>query len=450
VRTILIVGAGFSGVACAVQLLRQAGTTPLRVLLLERRARHGPGLPYGAQHASHLLNVPAGNMSALDDDPQHFLRFVQARDAGAGPASFVARSVYGEYLGWLLQQASAQAPATAQLQCVSGQAVALQRAANGSATVTLGDGRLLQADQVVLALGHFPARDPALPDMTCFADPRYQRDPWDSARLAALAPAQTVLLLGSGQTAVDIALDLLRRHPARRVLAVSRHGLLPQGHRASKPAAPPALAPAAIWGQAATVRAQMRGLRRHLQQLAAGGGDWRDTVAALRPHTAAIWQAWPAPERQRFLRHVQAYWDVHRHRLAPAVQDELAALLADGRLQVMAARLQACRMDSESVRLIVRLRGSPRLQELRAGWLVNCTGNCAGPAASDDPLVRQLLEAGWLRGEHLGLSLTPACAGWLYYVGPWLKAQYWEATAVPELRRFAAQTAAALLAAGRE
>jgi uncharacterized NAD(P)/FAD-binding protein YdhS len=72
-------------------------------------------------------------------------------------------------------------------------------------------------------------------------------------------------------------------------------------------------------------------------------------------------------------------------------------------------------------------------------------------------MVMQLLADGMMRTDSIGLGIDtgPACSvldaqgcavPGLHYLGPWLKAQHWEATAVPELRAFAEQAALACLA----
>jgi uncharacterized NAD(P)/FAD-binding protein YdhS len=72
------------------------------------------------------------------------------------------------------------------------------------------------------------------------------------------------------------------------------------------------------------------------------------------------------------------------------------------------------------------------------------------------PLVQQLLAEGLMRPDALGLGVETGadCAvlgadgkptPGLYYIGPWLRAGFWEATAVPELRRFAAAIARACM-----
>ncbi|HEY9104786.1 FAD/NAD(P)-binding protein [Chitinimonas sp.] len=453
-RTVLIIGAGFSGVACAVQLLRRSGTQPLRILLLNRSGRMARGLAYGTQSPQHTLNVPAGKMSALPDDPTHFLRYARARDSCIDANAFVPRSVYGNYLEWLLELARQTAPAHASLNYVGGVVTRLQAQAGGGLQAQLEDGRTLHADKVVLALGHFPSSDPAVDDMSFYASPRYQRDPWDVQQLGTLAPAAPVLLLGSGLTAMDVAHSLLRQHPNRPIIAVSRHGLLPQAYAPSAPLPPGAPSGPA---EATPVLASLRAFRSQLHALAAQGLGWHDALAALRPRTAAIWQAWSPAQRRCFLRHVQPYWDTHRHQLAPTTQQQIATAMAQGTLQILAARITGYREDSEAVHVRLRPRGQAQCTELRATRVINCTGPCRSPRHTGNPLVAQLLADGMLRTDALGLGIDtgPHCAVLndqgraapdLYYLGPWLKANYWEATAVPELRCFAAQVASACLA----
>jgi uncharacterized NAD(P)/FAD-binding protein YdhS len=62
-------------------------------------------------------------------------------------------------------------------------------------------------------------------------------------------------------------------------------------------------------------------------------------VDGLRPITQSTWQAFALPERERFVRHLQPYWDTHRHRVAPRVGRVLAEARASGQLHVFAGRL---------------------------------------------------------------------------------------------------------------
>ncbi|WP_202052951.1 FAD/NAD(P)-binding protein, partial [Chromobacterium subtsugae] len=97
-KTIAIIGAGFCGATLAARLLRQPPATPLRVVLINRSGPMARGVAYGSRTATQVLNVPVGRMDALSERGDGFYRYVRQRIADAAPGSFVARSLYGDYL----------------------------------------------------------------------------------------------------------------------------------------------------------------------------------------------------------------------------------------------------------------------------------------------------------------------------------------------------------------
>ena len=167
----------------------------------------------------------------------------------------------------------------------------------------------------------------------------------------------------------------------------------------------------------------------------------------MRPFTTDVWQSMPLEDRRRFLRHLRPWWEIHRHRLAPAVADRIAAARACGQLVVRAGRMRAFHVENDAVRVTFRPRGrADELGELRVRRVVNC----AGPGADYDrirhPLARALLRRGVVRPDplRLGLDVTAACATVdaagavsrrLFAVGPVTRGRFWEMTAVPDIRR---------------
>ncbi len=100
----IIVGGGAGGALMALHLLRGAGF-PIHVTLIETAPRIGRGIAYATANPSHLLNVPAGAMSAIDSEPNHFCDWLCERTgppaasaAGTLRSMFVPRALYGEYL----------------------------------------------------------------------------------------------------------------------------------------------------------------------------------------------------------------------------------------------------------------------------------------------------------------------------------------------------------------
>jgi uncharacterized NAD(P)/FAD-binding protein YdhS len=441
---VVIIGGGASGTLLATQLLRTA-RGPLRVALLERASRAGPGLAYSTNSPRHLLNVPAGRMSAFPDDPEHFLRWMRRVEPGTGPGDFVSRRRYGQYLEALLREAREDAAPGLHLELLAGEAASLSQEGEG-ARVALADGRELAARTVVLAVGNALPADLAVEDGGLYASPRYIRSPWSGDALSRIHPQDSVLLIGTGLTMVDTVLSLDERGHQGPLQALSRHGLLPQVHR-------PVPARSAVALQEPTrLRSILRALRREVRE-AREGMDWRSVVDALRPQTISLWRELPLPERRRFLRHLRSFWEVHRHRMAPEVGETLERLQRAGVLRVHAARVRGFRLTDSGVEVRVLPRGLGREDSLRVQHVINCTGP---DRALAHPLLRGLLEAGLARVDALGLGLATddggalldargRPSGVLFTLGSLRRGELWETTAIPELRLQALALARLLL-----
>lgn len=449
--TIAIVGAGFCGALTAVHLLRAPARAGIaRVVLFERRTRFGRGLAYSSWDDNLLLNVPAGNMSALPDEPAHFVEYLQSVDPAFNAATFASRRIYGDYLESTL---AAAARGAAVLERWSGEVRAVRRGGGASRwMVSLHDGRTLAADRVVLALGHFPPLDPP-PRSDFFESESYIANPWNFEALDRTDPAKPVALLGAGHTAVDALFRLTSHSDTRKVLLISRRGLPAQGHRfAPKAPGPSADFPAFLRGIPDTLRAHVRAVRGEARRKLRAGEDWRDVINALRPHTPGIWLRLPLQDRRKFLRRVVPFWDIHRHRVAPAAFLRLEQMLRSGQVEPVRGQVESYERTGAGVELVVRRRGVGGERRLSVGAVVNCTGPNYDIAAIRLPLIAQLRDEGFIAADPLKLGIDIGedygvigrdgiRMDGLHYIGPMLKARFWEAIAVPELRVHAQQLA---------
>lgn len=378
---VAVVGGGLSGVLAARELLAYPDH---EVVLIDPSARPGRGLAYGTARPWHLLNSPAGSMSADPDRPDNFTRWCQARERRTEAGDFVPRAWYGDYLTEVLRETDRTSEGR-----LTVYRARVERIFEGDRYAVLtSDGVVIPADEVVLALGNARKKSDGI-------------DPWELGALENL-PDGPVYLKGTGLTAVDVVLTLVRLGRTE-IIAVSRHGLLPQRHRPTAPAAAPGRAPA---GKAVELTGDLSAMIRQLRSQP----DWRAAFDALRPRWDELWQGLGERQQESFLRHVARYWEVHRHRMAPAVADEIDALRADGTLTVQAMGVQ--------------LKG-----------FVDCTGP---GRAVDDPLVRTLIADGLVRpGPHgIGLDGTPdgRVGRALWTIGPMRRGVLWETTAAPEIR----------------
>ena len=428
IRHVAIVGAGFSGTLQAINLLRHGGPS---ATLIERAPRPGLGLAYGAAHPSHVLNVRASNMSAFPDEPDHFVRWLEKRGVPDAPAAFVPRLTYGTYLRELLDEA--QARAGDRLRIVQGDGLDIVE--NGDVRVQLAEGAQIVADAAVLAVGNLPPHAPPGLDPATISAERYKGDPWEPGVGERLSDKDTVLVIGTGLTMVDVVLMLDARGFGGRVVALSRRGLLPRRH-----AAP------AAWEKIVEKPVETGAKLVHRVRERAQAVGWRNAVDELRPYTQALWTQAAEADRARFLRHLRPWWDVHRHRLAPAVADRLADLQANGRLEVIAGKTLGFEEDREGVTVRYRPRGEKAEQRLQVQRIINCTGPQGDLLRTSEPLLRSLVDRGAVRPdpEHLGLDVTVSgqvvrsdgsASERLFALGPMTRGAFWEIVAVPDIRR---------------
>jgi len=458
--TVAIVGAGFSGTVAAVHLLRSTGPVPLRILLIDPRGEAGRGVAYSTTSPCHVLNVPAGRMSAFAGDEDDFLRFAKARDVQAVGGSFVPRRLYGEYLATRLDEAvSAGAAHGHVVEIVADRVSKLGLREDDGVTVELSEGSSRIADHVLLALGNFAPADPPVPGgEAVYRSPRYIRDPWSPGALDRVPHSAPVLLVGTGLTMLDVAVELASRGRSAPLHALSRRGLVPLPHRPH--GAPPSYGhlPPELIACEPTAVAYLRAVRRHVRALEREGIDWREVVASLRPVTPRLWETLSEVERRRFLRHARPYWDVHRHRVAPDLHRIFESLRAEGALRLSAGRIARLSEERGGIAVTVRPRGGADEHALHVSAVVNCTGPESDVRHLGDPLLDRLLQLGEVRADPLGLGLEADARGRmrradgsshasLWLAGPLLKGSYWEATAVPELRVHAARAARGILEA---
>lgn len=451
-NTLVIVGAGFSGTVLAANLLRRPPAAATDIALIERGPAMGRGVAYATRDFPYLLNVPAARLSADSKDPLQFLRFAQRRLPAADGEDFLPRALYGDYLQDVLRQAEASAPSSTRLLRIFGEVRNIARGGAGKPfAAELTEGAPLPADRVILALGNPPP--PLLPWAAAIRNHRaYRHDPWDLPK--NLTAKHSVLIVGNGLTMTDVAMTLAQdasRAPALHT--ISRRGLVPQSQTAFSPSALRGDGESVL-ARADSIRGVLAVTRELTREVERRGGDWREVVTFIRNLAPALWRRLPDIERRRFVRHLQAHWDVHRHRLPPQLTEHLSYLRNSGKLQVNAGRIHAVTVVGDRLRVEWHARGGES-KELTVDLLVNATGPDYSLRRSADPLLNSLRTAGLVSEDALDLGLRTAEHGvcvdtegvpcpHLYYLGPMLRADHWEATAATELRNHAERLAAHL------
>jgi len=440
---VVIIGGGFSGTMTAVNLARIA-RRPVHLTLVNGSRPVGRGIAYSTRRAEHLLNVAARNMSALPDQPDHFVQWLRTRgEFDDVPDNelrerFMPRRIYGDYLRSLmhhhLQVLNPAHPMTVEF--VVGEAIDIEPV-DGRSIVILRDGRRLEADKVVLAIGNEPPAE--LPGTEGLAGhPAWIGNPWDDWENRLPPAGGAIVLLGTGLSTVDAVITLRTRGWQGTIHAVSRHGWLPHAHfrGIEYPEFPPAGSDLAALGLDQLIRL----MEDHCARLHARGANSAIIVDKMRPHTQRIWQALSLEERRRFARDHAARWNVLRHRIAPEIHAQISSAQITGQLQVHAGVIE--RIEPAGPRVRAVLAGGTALE---GDLVVNATGPQTRLSGTRSELLQTLLARGLIAADamdmglhvdadHIAIQPDGTRSPTMLALGPLLRGTLWETIAVPELR----------------
>ncbi|MDR3473620.1 MAG: FAD/NAD(P)-binding protein [Devosia sp.] len=442
-RSVVIIGGGASGILLAAHLLRRSDER-LHVTVIEKRGQLGRGLAFSASQTNHILNVPAGSMSAYVDEPDHFRAWL-ARvhpELPADPFLFAPRQHYGAYLADVLHSSEVNSVEQTRLTTVTAEVVALREAEKG-VEITLSDGTVRFGDVAVLAVGHEeqPSRGRGI---------AVRADSPEDTPLPADAP---VLILGSGLSMVDAWLSLSARQHRGQVTIVSRHGLLPLPHSPSSPIK----IDAADVPFGTNLHYFTRWFRDLVEANLADGGDWRSVVDGLRPYNQRIWQNWTPEARRQFLEHVRPLWNIHRHRLPPRLHALMQNAINSGQVQLVPGKLVDLERRDGGVAASFRRRGKTDPETITVARVYDCGGVTLDVDASSNPAILSLLKQRQARADvrHIGLDVTTDLhvvdangepSPRIYAVGPLTRGKFFEIEAIPDIRRQVADLAGRLLA----
>ncbi len=425
---VAIVGCGFTGAAAAVALLN-ARIGSLRLTIVEPAEKTGAGLAYGRAAVDHLLNARACDLTIDAEKPDDFIDWMGARlsqyDGMVEFAddlrdAFLPRRIFGNYAHDRLLEAIAAHPETS-VEIVPEAARAIERGRQRRWRVLAG--RSIEADVVVLATGFGePSRRLA-----------FGPGPYDRLDPERLEKADTGVIVGSGLSMADGVSTLRRLGFTGRIKAVSRHGAMPARHSALRAGSAEGIRlPASAAGA-------LRLVRRAAAEAEAAGLSWQAVFNGLRPETRDFWLRLGETEQRRFLRHLQCYWEIHRHRLPPAVHRLINSEVEAGQLQIVAGRV--LHVDPSGPHVRMRLRGKREKSEIRADIVLDCSGYRADLSA---PPVATLIDARYALRDPHGQGIAVAKDGRvlaysgqyhndLFALGPLGRGSLYEITAVPEI-----------------
>ncbi|MDM9625451.1 FAD/NAD(P)-binding protein [Rhizobium sp. S152] len=402
--TVAVIGGGVSGAGVAYHLALALSEERFDIVVFEPRAEIGRGLAYDTLDPAHRINVPAVRMSLLPDHPEDFVEWIERNDAltddpeavRPNGAVFPRRALFGAYV------ASALRPFvdTGVIKHRRAKVAHVERA-DGHWTVFDSEGRGTEADLLVIATSH-PAPDaPANLARALEGHPRFVADSTVPGSLDVIRPEDRVLIVGNGLTSADIVASLSRNGHRGPITSISRRGLRSRGH------APRQQDPFGDFEAVPVDSASglLRSVRQAIGEAASQGVTWHAVIDQVRGHGHDIWRNLPVAERRRIVRHLRPFWDVHRFRIAPQVEEVLDNAVASGRLEILAASVGSIVRSGEEISVTLRRKHAAPLERVYDAVVVT-TGPAHGGILDSQPWLAALRDEGYLRLDPTGLGLA--------------------------------------------
>lgn len=420
---VLIVGGGASGLLVAINLIRKS--EGCEVTIVEPNEKLGLGLAYSTSDEDHLLNVPAGRMSGLVEEPKGLCDW-----AGVDENEFISRKKFGEYLDFLLKRELLQGK---NLNHIRAKVIDVE-VKGRSYSCTLSNDEILDADSVVFALGNSDSITPSFFEGLPISN-QVVRDIW---REGLRSHYDEIAVIGTGLTFYDIALSILRDRPSAVIHGISRNGLLPRPHLKYRAPALPVPKEA---------RESAIGIHNYLTSV---GEKWREAQDGIRHDLQEIWAKFPEREKKNFINQHFRWWNSLRHRSAPEIDERIKSAIAAGQIIIHKAGINRAEFRDGKIELELTSGG-----QLQVGQLINCCGN---QFVSTHPLLEKLIAKDLLaRGPlDFGVACDPKSLALkdgkgevhrqIFGIGPILVGELLETTAIPEIRVEAELIACEILA----
>lgn len=380
VRRVAIIGFGASGIIAFYNLVKKhQGENRLEIEIFDRNIGVNKGMAYGTKNINHLLNVRAKNMSALQDEPEHFANWLKKNGYEIGAQDFAPRAIYNIYLDDII----AQSLAIADSKKISHKFIHAR------------------VEKISQEKDYFIIENEAYNYcLLCVGGEmvNLEKNFWHSD-LKKYLPNKEIHILGAGLTALDAVTSFVDAGYEGKIFLHSRSLRLPQESALYKihDAKPPL--------SLEDSHLPMSEIFKKFVMACKNSTDWRASFDAMRPQSAQFWQKLSLEKKQRFLRHCLRLWSVHRHRAPSKQYQKIQDLIAGGKII----------LSKEKV----------------VGDYIDCRGF---DFSRKSALIKNLIENKIARFDELNLGISPLVEKFII-IGANNFGSLFETVAMPELRK---------------
>lgn len=449
---VVIIGGEYTGAILAKLLVERGLHEVEEVTVFEPRPRLGCGLAYDVEDVDVRLNVAAHRMRAIPGAPTAFLDWLQASGTlTVDPQAVTPEGIFARRrdFGRFMQAQLAPHLVSGAIRHLRQTVRAVDRL-NEQWRIAGSSGALILADILILATGHPPASKPAAVDRLDPLTALRVTDAFAPDALACIGRSDPVLIVGSGLTALDVLSRLDALGHDGKVTLVSRSGHIPRPHAGG------GFSPFGDFRGAdlTSARKLLARVRATISAAEEQGIPWQSVFDALRQQAQDLWQGLPLHERQRFLRRLRRWYDVHRYRMPPQAAAVLERGLDMGRVTTKSGDLTSVMRDGEDLLAAIETRDG--LAEFRCRHILLATGPNFRDYAAHQRFLLAMNREGLIQSDPLGLGLACDTAGRalsvagtpntsLFVAGPPARPAFGELTGVPEIATQAANLVARIM-----
>lgn len=435
-KVIAIVGFGFCGRLAFAHLAKNSKNS--KIIIFEKNDQNSLGAAFSSFSPHYILNVPVERMSAFSNQPQSFCEFLQKKYPEIfkeiGENGFAPRRIYGEYLEGITKEAFVEAQKNnIEVEFVEDEVIEilpceqiLKRVQDedvksphpelvlGSSLITTKNKKSFQANEILIATSFKQSNLPF--DLN---SPNLVKQIWDFPKTfhEKNFTNETICLIGSGLTAVDVMVGLSKKNFTGKVFIISRRGNLPKKHFAKIHPLPNLISVSDAKNGVVFLTRKIRNFLRQNPQY-----DLRYIIDSIRHNTTELWQNLDNKNKKLFLR-LLPYWNIFRHR-APAFSIEIIEEMIESK-QLELKKKGVKKVSEKNGKIFVQIHD----EEIECDYLVNCLGFEFKPEKY--PLLKQMIENGLLKKDLLMVeSLDPK----IHLLGGLNIGRDFECTAVPDLR----------------
>lgn len=420
-KSIAIIGFGFCGRLSLFHLADKLEVGD-KIYVFDKNSLSDLGTAFSPFSPHYILNVPVSKMSAFSYDHDNFKKYLEQFYpeifAKVGENGFAPREIYGDYLQEITVVALKKIrQKNIEFQFVEDEVVEVKKAANF--LITTSNRETCEVDVLLLGTSFKQSELPYDFESKNFVKKLWSREA-ESFHQKKFSE-ETICLIGSGLTAVDVLVGLKNKGFAGKVIVISRRGNFPKRHFEVAQKNPDLISVDDAKNGVLFITKKIRKFLHENPQF-----DLRHIVDSIRPITKKLWQNLDEKNKKLFLRFCWPYWNIFRHRAPGSSLDLIAGMNVEIR--------------KKGVKNIMKVGERFLVDETLCDVVVNCLG--FDLKGEHYPLLDYMMNGGLLKKELLLVSSNDQN---LHLLGGLNIGSDFECTAVPDLRMSVEATILAII-----